>query len=214
VVNSRTYNQQCGIAHALDLVGERWALLVVRELVLGPQRFTDLRAGLPGIATNVLSQRLRQLEQGGIVARRTLPPPAASSVYELTPYGDDLVPILLDLGRWAARSMGPKTPERTMQGRWFAVAMKAFFDADAATDLQAKVAVDFGDAQLTFRFEAGEMDIVQGSDPTVDLAIASDPQTLVAFLSGEPAEIGADGDRTLLARLPEIFPFGTARALA
>jgi DNA-binding HxlR family transcriptional regulator len=214
VVTSRTYNQQCGIAHALDLVGERWALLVVRELVLGPRRFTDLRAGLPGIATNVLSQRLRQLEQGGIVARRTLPPPAASSVYELTPYGRDLVPILLDLGRWAARSMGAKTPQRTMQGRWFAVAMKAFFDADAAAGLQATVAVDFGDAQLTFRLQSGEMDIVQGSDPTVDLAIASDPQTLVAFLSGAPVEIEAKGDRALLARLPEIFPFGRQAAPA
>jgi DNA-binding HxlR family transcriptional regulator len=208
VVTSRTYNQQCGIAHALDLVGERWALLVIRELVLGPRRFTDLRAGLPGIATNVLSQRLRQLEQGGIVARRKLPPPAASAVYELTPYGHDLVPILLDLGRWAARSMGPKPPERTMQGRWFAVAMQAFFDSAAAADLHARVAVDFGDAQLTFLFDAGEMDIVQGSDPAADLAVTADPQTLVMYLSGMPVEIEARGDRRLLDRLPQMFPFG------
>src|ERR687884_1369381 len=99
-MTARSYRQFCGIARALDLVGERWALLVVRELVIGPKRFTDLRQGLPGIATNVLSQRLRQLERDGVVARRTLPPPAASTVYELSDYGQELVPILLALGRW------------------------------------------------------------------------------------------------------------------
>ena len=98
-MTERSYKQYCGIARALDLIGERWALLVVRELVLGPKRFTDLRRGLPGVATNVLSQRLRELERDGIVARRQLPPPAGSNVYELTEYGQELVPIMLALGR-------------------------------------------------------------------------------------------------------------------
>ena len=98
----RTYNQYCGLARALDLVGERWALLVVRELVLGPKRFTDLQAGLPGIGTNILSARLRELEESGVVARRTLPPPAASAVYELTPYGRELEPAVDALGRRGA----------------------------------------------------------------------------------------------------------------
>ena len=209
MVTVRTYNQHCGIAHALDLVGERWALLVIRELVLGPRRFTDLREGLPGIATNVLSQRLRQLEQSGIVTRRRLPPPAASTVYELTPYGQELVPILLDLGRWAARSMGPPSDDRTMQGRWFAVAMKAFFTPHAAVGLKARVAIDFGDAQVTLRFDDGELAVEHGLDGDPDLTITAGPQTLVAYLSGMPVELEAEGDPELLGRLPQIFPFGT-----
>src|ERR671921_2798404 len=100
----RSYNDACAAAHALDLVGERWALLVVRELVLGPKRFTDLRAGLPHVSPNVLAQRLRELEAAGVVRRRKLPPPAASRVYELTPWGEELEPVIIRLGRWGARS--------------------------------------------------------------------------------------------------------------
>jgi DNA-binding HxlR family transcriptional regulator len=101
----RTYDDGCAAAHALDLVGERWALLVVRELLLGPKRFTDLRAGLPAVSSNVLSQRLRELEQAGVVRRRRLPPPAGSRVYELTDWGMELEPVIIRLGRW-----GPATP--------------------------------------------------------------------------------------------------------
>ena len=126
-MTKRSYNQYCGIARALDLIGERWALLVIRELVLGPKRFTDLRRGLPDIATNVLSQRLRELEQDGIVTRRQLPPPAASNVYELTEYGQELVPIMLALGRWGASTLGARLPEQTLEPEWLAVALKAVF---------------------------------------------------------------------------------------
>src|SRR5918997_5673996 len=100
----RTYCDGCAAAHALDLVGERWALLVVRELLLGPKRFTDLRAGLPSASPNVLAQRLRELEEAGVVRRRKLPPPAASRVYELTDWGMELEPVIIGLGRWGARS--------------------------------------------------------------------------------------------------------------
>src|SRR4051794_8066328 len=103
----RTYGDSCGIARALDLVGERWALLVVRELMLGPKRFTDLRAGLRNLSADVLAQRLRQLEAAGVVRRRTLPPPAGSRVYELTDWGRDLEPALLALGRWGSRAALP-----------------------------------------------------------------------------------------------------------
>jgi DNA-binding HxlR family transcriptional regulator len=206
-VTTRSYNQHCGIARALDLVGERWALLVLRELVLGPQRFTDLREGLPGIATNVLSQRLRQLERDGIVTRRRLPPPAASTVYELTDYGQDLVPIMLDLGRWGARSMGPREPEQTRRGRWFAVAMKAFHDPKAAADVKAIVAVDLGDAQVTLRLDRGQLEVVPGLDDEAELSITADSDTLVAYLSGAVDAVDAEGNRELLERLREIFPF-------
>ncbi|HYJ29191.1 MAG TPA: helix-turn-helix domain-containing protein, partial [Allosphingosinicella sp.] len=100
----RRYDDACGAAHALDLAGERWALLVMRELMLGPKRFTDLRADLPGISANVLTQRLEGLESAGVLARRRLPPPAPAQVYELTPWGYEAEPIFQVLGRWAARS--------------------------------------------------------------------------------------------------------------
>src|SRR5215204_2592046 len=100
----RSYEDACGAAHALDLVGERWALLVMRELMLGPKRFSDLRADLPGISANVLTQRLEGLEASGVLVRRRLPPPASVQVYELTPWGYESEPIFQALGRWAARS--------------------------------------------------------------------------------------------------------------
>jgi DNA-binding HxlR family transcriptional regulator len=206
-VTIRSYKQHCGIARALDLVGERWSLLVIRELVLGPRRFTDLRDGLPGIATNVLSQRLRELERGSIVARRRLPPPAPATVYELTEYGQELVPVLLAIGRWGARSMGPRPPGHTTHGRWFAVALKAFHDPETAIDVTARVALDFGDAEVTLRLDGGQLEVVPWLDADPDLTISADPGTLVAFLSGQPVAIDAEGDRELLERLRQIFPF-------
>ena len=104
MASMRTYGDGCGVAHALDIVGERWALLVVRDLLLGPKRFTDLRTGLRGASPNVLAQRLRELEEAGIVRRRRLPPPAGSAVYELTDWGRELEPILIALGVWGVRS--------------------------------------------------------------------------------------------------------------
>jgi DNA-binding HxlR family transcriptional regulator len=211
VIPVRTYKQHCGIARALDVIGERWALLVVRELVLGPKRFTDLREGLPGIATNVLSQRLRQLERDGIVARRRLPPPAASGVYELTEYGQELVPIMLDLGRWGARTMGDRSPERTQRPEWFAVAMKAFYDPKAAGDISATIGLDLDGAQFTLRLDRGQLEIAPGANGHADLTIVTDPQTFVTFLAGGTVAVSAEGDRELLERLPAIFPFGGPR---
>jgi DNA-binding HxlR family transcriptional regulator len=210
VVNGRSYGQFCGIARALDLVGERWALLVVRELVLGPKRFTDLREGLPGIATNVLSQRLRQLERDGVVARRRLAPPAASSVYELTEYGQELVPIMLALGRWGARTMGERRPEQTLRGEWIAVALKAFYDERAAADVSARIALHLDGAGFTIELDRGRLGIALGTDGAADLTIDADPESLVAFLSGAPVPVQATGDRKLLKRLRAIFPFGAA----
>src|SRR5919112_261043 len=115
----RTYDDGCAAAHALDLVGERWALLVIRELLLGPKRFTDLRAGLPNASPNVLAQRLRELEGVGVVRRRKLPPPAASRVYELTEWGMELEPVIISLGRWGARAGCPRHRQgiaRTISG--------------------------------------------------------------------------------------------------
>jgi DNA-binding HxlR family transcriptional regulator len=209
-MSMRSYNQFCGVARALDLVGERWALLVVRELVLGPKRFKDLREGLPGIATNVLTQRLRQLEEAGVVSRRVLPPPAGSAIYELTDHGRELVPILLSLGRWGAASLGTRSPAESLLAEWVAVALMAFFDPAAAGDLAATIRLDLGEAQFTVRVEGGQLEILHGPNGTADLTIAADPEVLIASLAGAPVPLEVEGDQALLERLPALFPFGVA----
>ena len=206
MLSERSYNQYCGVARALDLIGERWALLVVRELVLGPKRFTDLRQGLPGIATNVLSLRLRQLERDGVVARRLLPPPAPARVYELTEHGRELVPIMLALGRWGAGTMGQRSPEQAIRGEWLALALQAFFDVDAARGLTATIVVELDGAPFTLRLQDGRLDVAPGSDGPADLAIATDTELLLQFLAGAPVSVQAEGDRGLRDRLPELFP--------
>jgi DNA-binding HxlR family transcriptional regulator len=212
VIPERSYNQYCGVARALDLVGERWALLIVRELVLGPKRFTDLREGLPGIATNVLSNRLRQLERDGIVSRRKLPLPAPAQVYELTEYGRELVPIMLALGRWGASTMGARIPEQSIRSEWLAVALNAFFDADAAVGLTARIGLDLAGARFTVLIDGGSLEIVPGALDPVDLEVAADPELLIQFLAGAPVTVEAEGDRSLLDRLPELFPLGDPAA--
>src|SRR5919202_1684482 len=140
----RTYCDGCAAAHALDLVGERWALLVVRELLLGPKRFTDLRAGLPGVSPNVLAQRLRELERAGVVRRRKLPPPAASKVYELTEWGLELEPVIVRLGRWGARS--PLRPLDAALGvDSLVLSFRTMFDPLAADGLTASYELRLGE---------------------------------------------------------------------
>jgi DNA-binding HxlR family transcriptional regulator len=210
VVTTRSYQQHCGVARALDIVGERWALLVVRELVLGPKRFTDLRQGLPGIATNVLSQRLKEMERDGIIARRVLPPPAASTVYELTEYGRELEPIMLQLGAWAAKTLGERTPYATLRGEWLMVALKAMLRPEAAKGVDAVIAVVFEDGAFTVRLADGSLEVSPGRPEHTDLALQTDPDTLLGYLAGAPvpaAALSPEGDLQLLARLPRIFAF-------
>jgi DNA-binding HxlR family transcriptional regulator len=209
VLSERSYKQHCGVARALDLIGERWALLVVRELALGPKRFTDLRQGLPGVATNVLSLRLRQLERDGVVTRRVFPPPAPAQVYELTELGRELVPIMLALGRWGASTMGPRSAEHAIRGEWLALALKAFFDADAAEGLSATIALDLEGTPFTLRVEEGRLDVAPGTDGSADLAIATETELLLQYLAGAPVSVPAEGNRALLERLPELFPLGS-----
>jgi len=186
-------------------------MLVVRDLVLGPKRFTDLRQSLPGIATNVLTQRLKQLERDGVVQRRTLPPPAASTVYELTGYGRELEPVLLALGRWGARSFGAPTGDETMRSDWFGVALKAYFAPEAAAGVDATVALRFDHGGLALVIHNGRLDVSVGVPDSADLTLAAaSPAPLLAFLSGAtgPEALSPEGDEALLARLPAIFPFG------
>ena len=210
-VTSRSYDQFCGVARALDLVGERWALLIVRDLVLGPKRFTDLRRGLPGIGTNVLAARLKELERAGVVQRRLLPPPAASSVYELTEYGRDVEGPLLALGRWGAKSLGAREPWQALRSEWLAVALKAFFRPEATAGLRATVALRFDDAAFRARIDDGSLAIEESTEDSADLTLSTDVETLIGYLAGAGvpvAALAAEGDTALLARLPEIFAFG------
>src|SRR2546427_2859176 len=143
-MTSRSYGQFCGFARALELVGERWALLVVRDLVLSPKRFTDLRRGLPRIPTNILSARLKELEDAGVVRRRVLPRPASGVVYELTEYGQELEDVVLRLGLWGARSLGEPRPEDIVTTDSLILALRATFRPEAARELQATFQLDFG----------------------------------------------------------------------
>src|SRR2546423_13328393 len=210
-MTSRTYDQFGGVARALDLVGERWALLVVRDLILGPKRFPDLRRGLPGMGTSVLAARARELERGGVVERRTLPPPAASAVYELTDYGRSLEGPLLALGRWGALSIGVRQNGHALRSEWLAVALKAFFRPEAAADLRADIELRFDDGTFLARVDHGSLVVEPGSSNGADLVLTTEVETLIAFLAGAdvpPTALAPEGDTALLERLPDIFAFG------
>ncbi len=179
----RTYDDGCAAAHALDLVGERWALLVVRELLLGPKRFTDLRAGLPNASPNVLAQRLRELEGAGVVRRRKLPPPAASRVYELTDWGEELEPVIIGLGRWGARS--PSRPRDAQLGvDSLILSLRTMFDAQAAEGLEASYELRLGEEIFRAEVEEGRMEVERGSveKGAPDAIIESEASTLAALV--------------------------------
>ena len=154
MARTRTRLDGCGIAHASDLLGQRWALLVIRELLLGPKRFTDLRAGIPDISPNVLGQRLRELEESGILARRRLAPPAAAQVYELTEWGRQLEPAVLALGRWASAS--PSFPREAEMGPdSLVLALKSTFDPAKADGLEATYELRLGEVPFSIRIVDG-----------------------------------------------------------
>jgi DNA-binding HxlR family transcriptional regulator len=181
----RSYGEACRFAHALDVVGERWALLVVRELLLGPKRFTDLRAGLPHASSNILSERLRDLEHGGVIQRRKLSPPAASSVYELTEWGRELEPIVTKLGAWGARSPIPPDAQEIGPDS-IVLALRSLFDAEAAADLSAVYALRIGEDRFWVEIADGELELGRGAaeNPVVMIAVADAP-TFGAVLAGQ-----------------------------
>lgn len=178
---TRPHQDGCGIAHGSDLLGQRWTLLVVRELLLGPKRFTDLRAGIPDISPNVLGQRLRELGDAGILRKRTLPPPAAAQVYELTDWGAGLEPLVLDLGRWATAS--PSFPRGAEMGPdSLVLALKSTFDPSAANGLRATFELVLDDLPYSIRVADGEFDARRGEADRPDAIIRSDPMTLAAIV--------------------------------
>jgi DNA-binding HxlR family transcriptional regulator len=183
MATQRTYGDACGAAHALDLVGERWALLVVRELTLGPRRFSDLRAALPGISSNVLSHRLDELEADGIVTRRVLPPPAASRVYELTDWGAELGPVIQAIGRWGARSPTHRR-DAHLSDTSFVLSMRTNFDAARADGVRMDLALVVGAQPLHALVDGVEFRVEPGTPADPVVTVTGAPEVLAGITYG------------------------------
>jgi DNA-binding HxlR family transcriptional regulator len=209
----RTYDDACAAAHALDLIGERWALLVVRELLLGPKRFTDLRAGLPHASPNVLAQRLRELEGAGVVRLRKLPPPAASRVYELTDWGMELEPVIIRLGRWGARS--PSRPRDAALGvDSLILSFRTMFDPHAAHGLKASYELRLGEDVFRAVVADGQFEVARGDAERPDATIETDGATLAALVydgrelaeAVRSGDVKIEGDEEAVERFLGLFP--------
>lgn len=220
--SKRSYGDACGIARALDVVGERWALMVVRELLLGPKRFTDLRAGLPHVSPDVLAQRLRDLEATGVVDHRRLPPPFAAQVYELTDSGRALEPVLIELGRWGGANAPPPHDDMCMSLDAYIVSLRTLFDPERAGDFAARVELRLGEDRFRVAIADGHVDASRGELPDADAVIHSpDPVTLLEVLHGQrrladalaAGTLSIAGDRRKARRFTELFPL-PAPALA
>ncbi|HEX8254556.1 MAG TPA: winged helix-turn-helix transcriptional regulator [Thermoanaerobaculia bacterium] len=213
MTTKRTYEDGCATAHALDLIGERWALLIVRELILGPKRFTDLRAGLPGISPNVLTQRLEELECADVVRRRKLPPPAPASVYELTEWGLELERVIMALGRWGARSASllqgfPLSTDALV------LSFRTMFDAASAEGFEATLELRIGDDRFSAAVRDGELALHRGNASKPDTIIEASADALVAVAYGgrkfadaiRAGELKVDGDKNAAKRFFGMFP--------
>lgn len=208
----RSYDDACGTAHALDLLGERWALLVVRELMLGPRRFGDLRASLPGISANVLTQRLEGLEASGVLRRTKLPPPASVQVYELTEWGLEAEPILMTLGRWATRS--PRhDPALPLSAVALMLSFRAKFEPDKTEGLDLAIEFRLGPEAFTVGVRDRRLITERGAPLRSDARVTSTPEVLagliygkvpLAVLEGQGALV-VDGDSAALDNFADLF---------
>jgi DNA-binding HxlR family transcriptional regulator len=202
----REYDDACGTAHALELIGERWALLVLRELLLGPRRFSDLRADLPAISANVLTQRLTELESRGLVRRRKLPPPASVQVYEATEWGLETAPLIREMGRWAARSPG-HDPTLPLSGVSIMLSFTAMLDVERAKGFAGTVAFRLGEMIYVAQVANGAIDIRRGAAEEGGALIAGEPTAIAAVVYGGAALdlLRIEGDRTLATRFLSLF---------
>jgi DNA-binding HxlR family transcriptional regulator len=213
-VARRAFGQYCGLARALEIVGERWALLIVRDLLVGARRFTDLHRGLPRIPTNVLADRLKELETAGVVQRRVLPRPAGSIVYELTPLGRGLEGPLLALSRWGTHALGEMRPGEILTAESLVITLRAIVQPHAAARLQAGFELRMDNVLVSAKVERGNVEVVEGPLPGAQLRIETTPAVLPRLLSGEidPAAaldqglIKTCGDPRLLDAFVALFP--------
>lgn len=189
----RSYLDACGITRALDVVGERWAIPVVRELIFGPRRYSDLATALPGISTNILGARLNELVSVGVVAKRRLPPPAAVNVYELTSWGAALEPVLIDLGRWASHTT-VDVSRQAFSASSLALSLKATFDDNAAAGVFLDVQLLMGEDAFDVHIDDGSLAVSRSDSATIlasDVRLQADPKTIAAYIHHrlDPAEV-------------------------
>ncbi len=203
----RRYDDACGTAHALELIGDRWTLLVLRELMLGPRRFSELRGDLPGISANVLAQRLIELEQRGLLMRRRLPPPASVQVYEATEWGLEAEPIIQSLGKWAARSPG-HDPTLPLSGVSLMLSFGTMFDAGKAKKFDARIGFRLGPDSYLARIKKGRLKVVRGEAEPSDAKFTASPAGLAAVVYGGASidTVHFEGDRALAERFVRLFP--------
>lgn len=202
----RRFQDACGLAHALELLGERWAILVLRELMLGPRRFSDLKSDLSGISANVLTQRLTELEQRGLVRRTKLPPPASVQVYEATPWALDANPILCQLGRWAFRS--PRhDPTQPVSAVAIMLSIQTNFDPSLAGDFSCTIGFRFGPSLYFAKVENGRIEVRSGEPSHVDAVITCAPDDLKPVLYGgvDADVLHIDGDVEVAKRFARLF---------
>jgi len=210
----RSYNQYCSVACALDIVGDRWTLLLIRELMIGPRRYTDLMAGMPGIGTNHLAERLKRLTADGVIQQRELPPPAASIVYELTPSGRGLEPVVVGLAQWGVDRLGKPEADLAWRADWTVVALRGRFDEAAAQGIDEAYQFVVDEQPFWARVRNGELhtglDHVPSPAVTVHatrtafLGVAAGEVTLEQAVSSGDYRI--DGDPEALRRATLIFP--------
>ena len=203
----RRYDDACGTAHALELIGDRWTLLVLRELMLGGRRFSQLRGDLPGISANVLTQRLTELEIRGLVVRKRLPPPASVQVYVATPWGLEAEPIVQSLGRWAARSPG-HDPTLPLSGVSLMLSFGTMFDADKAKKFDGRIGFRLGPDSYLARIRKGRFKVMRGEAGASDALFTASPTAIAAVVyGGAPIDtVQVEGDRQLAERFIKLFP--------
>jgi DNA-binding HxlR family transcriptional regulator len=201
-LKKRAYSDGCAAAHALDLIGDRWAIPVMREMMLGPRRFSDIRAALPGLSANVLTQRLEELEAASIVQRRKLPPPASVQVYELTPWGLEAEELIKVLGRWAASSPhkepGPMSPVSVI------LSLRTMFSAERAGDMHAAVGLHFGAETYRAEIGGGAIKVDRGGIEDVEALFFGDQNAFVASLYGG-VPLGDVADRLTVTGNPDLI---------
>jgi DNA-binding HxlR family transcriptional regulator len=185
-MSNRSYKQYCGLAYALDIVGERWTLLIVRELIPGPRRFTDLMDGLPGISTNLLSERLKSLEQQGLLCRRVLPPPAGSAVYELTSLGQALQKSLIELGKWGSQFVPAAAEDASLLNVGsYALTLKTFFRPEHAQGVDETYELRIDNEVLQVQINAGQIQVQQGEALKADVIFRTEMPTYLGLLQGQ-----------------------------
>jgi DNA-binding HxlR family transcriptional regulator len=205
----RSYDQYCSVAKSLDLVGDRWTLLIVRELILrGACRYTDLRNGLPGIASNLLADRLRELEQAGVITREDAPPPVATTLFSLTPRGEELEPVLAGLFRWGMPLMAEQKPADVVKSHWLAGALEEMLVDYEPNGPEATIVLDVGDEPIILELRAGAVEVRTGRPSAADVKLTGPPMPVIGLLLGrlEPGDARTDaidfqGDVAILDRL-------------